>query len=34
MIAFAQNEKHKHYLVRMGFKATDFNGNQAYIKNI
>lgn len=34
LIAFAQNDKHKKYLERMGFKSTDFNGEQAYMKSI
>lgn len=34
MIAFAQNVKHKNYLKRMGFKYTDFNGKQAYMKSL
>ena len=34
MIAFAKSEKHEKYLRRMGFKPTDLNGDESFIKSI
>ena len=34
MIAFAKSDKHEKYLNRMGFKPTNLNGKDAFIKNI
>ncbi|MFW6298515.1 MAG: hypothetical protein ACOC14_02430 [Bacillota bacterium] len=34
MIAFAKSEKHEKYLKRMGFKATEMNGQSTFVKSI